>query len=114
MPIDGYEFGRIVVDGRTYTSDVIVWPEGVDDSWWRENGHRLSRKDVRPLLGKMPAVLIIGTGAAGRLKVPPDLLLYLAENCGEIHVERTAEACEKYNHATAMGKRAVAGMHLTC
>lgn len=35
MAIEDYEFGRITIDGATYTSDVIIRPEGVDDSWWR-------------------------------------------------------------------------------
>lgn len=40
MNIAGYRFGRIDIDGRTYTSDVIITPERVIDSWWRQRGMR--------------------------------------------------------------------------
>jgi len=33
MHISDYRFGRIVIDGKTYTSDVIVYPDRVDPSW---------------------------------------------------------------------------------
>lgn len=32
MNIAAYRFGRIEIDGRTYTSDVIITPERVVDS----------------------------------------------------------------------------------
>ncbi len=35
MRIDHYVFGKMVVDGKTYTSDLIVYPDRVDPSWWR-------------------------------------------------------------------------------
>jgi len=32
MKIDSYSFGRIVIDGQVYTSDVIIYPDRVDAS----------------------------------------------------------------------------------
>ena len=31
--IESYKFGEIVIDGTTYTSDVIIYPDNVDDKW---------------------------------------------------------------------------------
>jgi len=114
MRIDGYRFGRIEIGGRAYSSDVIVWPEGVDDSWWRVEGHGLCEKDLEPLLDKRPDVLIIGTGANGLMAVPPAMVEYMAARCAEVHVERTERACEVYNELAGGERRVVAGLHLTC
>lgn len=114
MPIERCEFGRIVVDGEVYTVDSILSPDGVEPDWWRTDGHTLTREDVRPLLEKMPSVLIIGTGMDGHLRVSPDMLLYMADHCSEVHVEKTPRAADIYNHALASHHRPVAGMHLTC
>jgi integrase len=47
MPeIDGYTFGRVTIDGREETHDVIVLPERVVRGWWRKEGHRLVLEDL--------------------------------------------------------------------
>jgi hypothetical protein len=33
MIIEAYRFGRIDIDGHAYTSDVIITPERVVDTW---------------------------------------------------------------------------------
>ena len=45
--IDTYVFGRIEIDGCTYTSDVIILPTGVRDNWWRDEGHKLKPGDLK-------------------------------------------------------------------
>ena len=44
--IDQYEFGRIVVDGRQETKDLIVLPGRVVRNWWRRDGHALVLDDL--------------------------------------------------------------------
>ena len=39
--LDGYQFGRIVVDGRQETRDLVVLPDGVVRDWRRRDGHAL-------------------------------------------------------------------------
>jgi hypothetical protein len=39
--IDHYEFGRIVVDGREDTRDLIILPDRVVRNRWRQEGHAL-------------------------------------------------------------------------
>jgi len=39
--IESYKFGEILIDGVTYTSDVIIYPDSVDFKWWRKEGHLL-------------------------------------------------------------------------
>ncbi len=54
MKIDSYSFGRIVINGKTYTSDVIIYPGRVDASWWRKEGHLLQLEDVAEALQAKP------------------------------------------------------------
>lgn len=113
MRIDSYSFGRLVVDGRVYTSDVIVYPDRVDASWWREEGHCLRIADLKELLAARPSVLIIGTGYAGALSVSEPARDAIHAAGIELHVERTGRAVGLYNELS--GRKAVAAaLHLTC
>ena len=112
--IDSYDFGEIVIDGRRYTSDVIVFPDRVRDGWWRREGHRLCVKDIEEAVeeGK-PEVLVVGTGYSGLMRVLSETESYLKSKGVELVVERTREACEAFNRLVE-SKRVVAALHLTC
>ena len=62
MRIDSYSFGIIMIDGKTYTSDVIVFPERVFSPWWRKEGHFLRMEDLAEVLREKPDIIVIGTG----------------------------------------------------
>ena len=67
--IDFYAFGQIEIDGQVYTSDVIILPSGVQDEWWRQEGHNVTPSDLDTILEAGPQSLIIGQGAHGGMKV---------------------------------------------
>jgi hypothetical protein len=46
MMITSYDFGHIIIDGKRYTSDLIVFPDRVKVGWWRKEGHRLQLEDL--------------------------------------------------------------------
>ena len=33
--VESCSFGEIVIDGKHYSNDVIIYPTRVDDHWWR-------------------------------------------------------------------------------
>ncbi len=112
--IDDYSFGRIVIDGKTFTSDVIIYGERVDASWWRKEGHRLDPEDIADVLSARPDILIIGTGYAGVMTVPKKTREKIA-SCGiEFKVERTGKAVDLFNALQAEKKRVIAALHITC
>ena len=111
--IDSYDFGRIVVDGKAYTSDVIIFPDKVKDNWWRKEGHALHIEDIETVVEEKPEVLIVGTGKYGILKVLPETKEYIESKRIELIVEPTDRACEMYNKISK-NKKAVAALHLTC
>lgn len=113
MKIEHYSFGKIIIDGKTYTSDVIIYLERVNSSWWRKRGHNLEVDDLTEVINAHPQVLVIGTGASGLMKVPKETLLHLESEGIEVYAERTDKAVELFNKLQK-DKTVIAAFHLTC
>ncbi len=111
--IDSYEFGEVIIDGTSYTSDVIVYPDRVDDKWWRKEGHKLSPEDVKEIINAKPEVLVVGTGYSGFLEIVSRTKQALESSNIQLVVAQTKKACQKYNELSKT-KRVVAALHLTC
>jgi hypothetical protein len=111
--IDAYDFGWIVIDGRTYTNDLIIFPDRIEAEWWRREGHALHIEDIESIVAAKPELLIVGTGKYGVLKVPAQTRAYLHANGIDLLVEPTDKAVELYNYY-AGAKKVVAALHLTC
>jgi len=110
--IESYDFGRVVIGGRAYTSDVLVFPEGVKERWWRREGHKLCLEDLREALERKPKVLVVGTGYSGLMEVTRGLREELRAKGIELKAAPTREAVELYNELK--GPKVVAALHLTC
>jgi hypothetical protein len=113
MHIDGYVFGRIIIDGKTYTTDVIVYPDRVDSSWWRKEGHSLYKGDLPGIAEAKPDVLVIGTGNMGVMQVPKSTIKYFEEHGIGVHIAKTGEAVEIFNNLSS-GNKVIGAFHLTC
>ena len=113
MRIDDYSFGRIVINGTTYTTDVIIYPGRVDGSWWRKEGHLLRIEDLADVLHAKPELLIIGTGYAGIMRVPRETVERIAALGIEMSVERTSKAVLVYNDRER-SRTVIAALHITC
>lgn len=111
--IELYSFGRIVVDGKEYTSDVIIYPDRVDGNWWRKEGHRLQVVDIEKVIEEKPEIMIVGTGASGLMVVPKEIENYITGKGIKLVVDTTKEACDAYNRLSKLGKT-IAALHLTC
>jgi hypothetical protein len=75
--IDHYEFGRIIIDRGEETNDLIILPDRVVRNWWRQDGHALVLDDLVEVLDDLPSHLVVGTGAAGRMRPDPDTIQQL-------------------------------------
>jgi hypothetical protein len=113
--ITDYGFGHVKVDGVEHTKDVIVLPERVVGNWWRRSGHSLVMEDLDDVADELPAWLILGCGADGRLDPDPGVGAALARRGVEMEALPTAEAVERYAELEAQNPAAVAAaLHLTC
>jgi hypothetical protein len=113
MKIESYEFGKIVIDGREYTGDVVITEEGVIGNWRREEGHKLKIGDISEILDENPEVLIVGTGYSGYLKVLPETKEFIESHGLELRIDKTADACSLYNKIS-IDRKVIAALHLTC
>lgn len=115
MKIGNYEFGRIVIGEKAYTSDVIIYPDHVDSNWWRKEGHRLQIEDLSAALEWGPEALIVGTGADGMMKITKEVQTYLKSKGIKLISAITADACRKHNELVEKnGQKVVTALHLTC
>ena len=111
--IDSYRSGEIIIDGKVYTSDVIILHHQVKDDWWRGEGHKLCADDLKVVIMEKPEVLVVGTGDSGMMRVPPETIQYLASLGIELISETTEKTCQTYNKLLG-SKKVVAAIHLTC
>jgi hypothetical protein len=111
--IDSYDFGEIVIDGKRYNSDVIIYPDRVRDQWWREEGHQLHIEDVEEALATNPEVIVVGTGDPGMMRVLPETERLINSKRIKLIVQPTKEACLTYNQLSS-SQKVVALLHLTC
>ena len=112
--IEGYSFGRMVIDGQEYKADLIVFPDGrVEDSWWRKEGHVLAIADITRLVRSRPRLIIAGTGADGIMEPDDDLESQLDDLHIDFRALPTEQAVNLYNREWSTGD--VGGcFHLTC
>jgi hypothetical protein len=113
MMIDSYDFGRITINGKRYSTDLLVFPDKVKTGWWRKEGHRLQITDLKEVLEAKPEVLVVGTGYSGMMNVPPETRKYIESEGIKLIVQKTAEACQTFNQLIE-SRKIVAALHLTC
>ena len=111
--IDSYTFGRIVIDGESYNSDVIIYSDNVDYNWWRKESHLLQKDDLSDIINYEPEILIVGTGDPGLMQVPEETIRLLKSKEIQLIVDNTENACKTYNEFKK-NKKVIAALHLTC
>ena len=111
--IDSYQFGEIVINGRQYSSDVIIFPDRVKDNWWRKTGHQLCLDDIAEVITENPEVLIVGTGESGLMRVLLEVEQEVSARGINLILQATDGACYTYNQL-CHSQRVVAALHITC
>ena len=111
--IQDYRFGRMVVDEEQHTRDLILLPDRVVANWWRKEGHRLGVEDLQAVLGVVPEVLVVGTGAYGLMQVPEETRRAVESAGVELRAARTGKAWRMYNDLRER-QRTAGAFHLAC
>jgi hypothetical protein len=114
MRIESYDFGKITIDGKTYTSDVIILPQEIRESWWRKEGHCLQIDDLTDVISAKPDALVVGTGYYGNMAVPAATRNFLEAKGIQVHTAKTAQAVREFNELQKNIANVVAALHLTC
>lgn len=113
--IDQYATGsHMTVKGEKYHSDLKIIRGEVIGNWWRGEGHRLATDDLHDILTARPAVLVIGTGYAGNMRVPDAVRKTLEKHQIKVISQTTADATTTFNRLVDEGQDVAGAFHLTC
>jgi len=110
--IDSTSFGEVVVDGKTYYSDVTVWWDGIVE--FRDKLHVFSMKEFTKIMVRKPESIVIGTGQHGVVKVPDEVEEAAEKNKVDLFIETSPKAVQIFNSFLTEGKKVVAVIHSTC
>lgn len=111
--IESYEFGAMVVDGQRYTADLIILPERIIPTWWRQEGHQLALPDLKDIVDQAFQVLVIGTGFFGLMKIALEVEREAQLRGWKLIAGNTKKAVRAFNETAAKAKT-VGAFHLTC
>lgn len=114
MKVESYSFGAIIIDGKKYRSDVIIYPDKIDASWWRKEGHALYVEDLKAALELCPDVIVVGTGYYGVMKIPRKTEEFITSRGIQLIAQRTEEAYKIFNELSSSDKKVIGAFHLTC
>ncbi len=112
--IEQYAFGKIVVSGAAYSSDLKIINGQVVSGWWRKAGHFVDIDDVADILAARPQYMVIGMGKPGLMKATGALRKEFERLGVELVEQPTATAVQTFNRLHDAGKIVCAGFHLTC
>jgi hypothetical protein len=115
MRIDSYDFGEMVVDGKHYKRDLIIFQNHIEESWWRDQGHNLQWDDLAEVVVAKPTILIVGTGRDGMMKVSDEAVSKLRFEGIKMFAFRTGDAVRLFNEMQDKeNERVIGAFHLTC
>ena len=111
--ISAYTYGKMIINGTPYASDLIIYFDKIDGNWQRKWGHLVCIDDIAEAIAKNPEYLIIGTGESGQMRVLPDTQDFVRHSGIQLVFLPTEHASKMYNDIHT--KRYVIGaFHLAC
>lgn len=111
--IENYVFGKFIIAGKEYESNLKIINDKVIVYKHLEN-HNLLLSDIIDLINAKPSYLIIGTGAYGVIKVKQEIIDFIQKQKIRLIIAKTDEACKKINQLLKENKKVAAFLHNTC
>ena len=112
VKINSMKFGEIMIDNKTYYSDMIVWWDGRVE--YREKSHIFGVNELSKIASKNIEMVVVGTGTEGILKIEEDVESVAEEMNIQVFVDTSPKAIEMFNAFQNEGKKVVAVIHATC
>lgn len=110
--IDSVKYGEIVIDGRTYYSDMLLAWDGTVEMIAKSQF--FSNQDYERLKAKKPDTIVIGCGLEGGLMVQENLFELAEKEKIDLFVERTHQAIRLFNSLITARRKVVAVIHTSC
>lgn len=116
--IDKLSYGSIIIDGKKYRRDVLIFADGTvkkrKGGFFMFGSHNIKKKEIEELIQGEPGVIIVGTGTDGVANVAADVESWAKEKNLSLMVQPSSDAVAKLNELTEQKKRAAALIHITC
>jgi len=116
--IQSIEFGRITIDGETYTRDLYIHADGTIKKRKKKlarelygTSHSVGPEELKKFRKRNPEILIIGSGHQGALELTKEGRKFLENARIDFEILPSSKAVRFYN---ASGKRKSLLIHLTC
>ncbi len=106
------KFGELVVDGKIYYSDMIVWWDG--ELEFVPKNHVLGMEIFSMMLRKKPDIIVVGTGQQGCVRVSDEVRHRAIDKKIRVFEDKSGNAAEMFSCLAGAGKKVVAYIHTTC
>ena len=114
--ITHYSFGKMVINGKTHRSDLVILPGGEVSRWLFEvSSHEISADHLNRFISDPVNTIIIGKGFGGRAILTAsakELVKQLNSKGVTVHILQSSEAVMLYNASPKAGL--LAFFHLNC
>lgn len=105
-------FGELVVDGKVYYSDMIVWWDG--ELEFVTKNHMLGMETFAMMLRKKPEIIVVGTGQQGCVRISDEVRHRARDKKIRVFEGKSDSAAKMFSDLAVAGKRVVAFIHTTC
>lgn len=112
LAITSYSFGKMIVDGKTYTNELQILPNGTVKKWSPNDPHYILPADIEEIVSSSIKTLIIGNGANGEAAIPDETIKFIKAKSITVHIMNTHEAVKLFNESSKEAMGAI--FHLNC
>lgn len=119
LNIDRIKWGKIIVGDKEY-HDILFFGDTLEERDYERlkelfgTSHKIGDWEVKKLFSKDPEMIIIGTGWAGVVKVPPAIEKEAKHRGINLKLFKSPKAVKEFNKLTKEGKKVNALIHSTC
>lgn len=116
--IDELIFGSIVVEGKKYRRDILIFADGTVKK--RKSGflmfgsHKIKKQELEELSQGQPEIIIVGTGTNGAARVVPEVESWAKGKNLSLLVQPSYDAVARLNELGEQKKKVAALIHITC
>ena len=112
-------FGSIVVEGKKYHRDILLFADGTVKK--RKGGflmfgsHKIKKQELEELSQGQPEIIIVGTGTSGAAYIAPEAESWAKGKNLSLLVQSSYDAAAMVNEiAEQKNKKVAALIHITC
>lgn len=116
--IEKFSFGSIVIEGKKYRRDVLIFADGTvkrrRGGFLMFGSHKIKKKEIEELIQGQPETIIVGTGTDSAANIAPNVESWAEGNNLNLLVQPSYNAVAKLNELTGQNKQVAALIHITC